>query len=234
MGSSRRSPTCTTSPTRSASTSASASAIATRRSCSALRAACARARSSSATSSFLVISGDALTDIDLSALAARHRESGGIATLAVKQVPDTREFGVVLHDRDGRITGFQEKPAPEEALSDLGNCGIYVFEPADLRLFPRAPVRRLGQRRVPGAARQTTCRSTSTRCASTGTTSARWASCVRARSTRCAASCGLEVEGEELGPGRRRRRRARAARRTPRSKGRLDRRGTCGSARACV
>jgi mannose-1-phosphate guanylyltransferase/mannose-1-phosphate guanylyltransferase/phosphomannomutase len=88
---------------------------------------------------FLVISGDALTDIDLGALISRHRESGGIATLAVKQVPDTREYGVVLHDRDGRITGFQEKPAPEEALSDLGNCGIYVFEPAIFDYFPERP-----------------------------------------------------------------------------------------------
>jgi mannose-1-phosphate guanylyltransferase len=88
---------------------------------------------------FLVISGDALTDIDLGALAARHRESGGIATLAVKQVPDTREFGVVLHDRDGRITGFQEKPSPDEALSDLGNCGIYVFSPQIFDYFPDRP-----------------------------------------------------------------------------------------------
>jgi mannose-1-phosphate guanylyltransferase len=88
---------------------------------------------------FLVISGDALTDIDLSAFAARHRESGGIATLAVKQVSDTREYGVVLHDRDGRITGFQEKPAPEEALSNLGNCGIYIFDPAIFDYFPDRP-----------------------------------------------------------------------------------------------
>jgi mannose-1-phosphate guanylyltransferase/mannose-1-phosphate guanylyltransferase/phosphomannomutase len=88
---------------------------------------------------FLVISGDALTDIDLTALAATHRETGGIATLAVKQVPDTREFGVVLHDRDGRITGFQEKPGPDEALSDLGNCGIYVFEPRIFDYFPDRP-----------------------------------------------------------------------------------------------
>ena len=89
--------------------------------------------------SFLVISGDALTDIDLGAFLARHRQSGGIATLAVKQVPDTREYGVVLHDRDGRITGFQEKPAPEEALSDLGNCGIYMFEPRIFDYFPARP-----------------------------------------------------------------------------------------------
>src|ERR1035441_10151841 len=88
---------------------------------------------------FLVISGDALTDIDLGALAARHRETGGVATLAVKQVPDTREFGVVLHDREGRITGFQEKPSPDEALSDLGNCGIYVFEPEIFDYFPDRP-----------------------------------------------------------------------------------------------
>src|ERR1700761_2954650 len=88
---------------------------------------------------FLVISGDALTDIDLTALATRHRESGGIATLAVKQVSDTREYGVVLHDRAGRITGFQEKPAPDEALSDLGNCGIYVFSPEIFDYFPQAP-----------------------------------------------------------------------------------------------
>jgi mannose-1-phosphate guanylyltransferase/mannose-1-phosphate guanylyltransferase/phosphomannomutase len=88
---------------------------------------------------FLVISGDALTDIDLSAFAARHREAGGVATLAVKQVRDTREYGVVLHDREGRITGFQEKPEPDEALSTLGNCGIYIFDPAIFDYFPDRP-----------------------------------------------------------------------------------------------
>jgi mannose-1-phosphate guanylyltransferase len=88
---------------------------------------------------FLVISGDALTDIDLGAFAARHLESGGVATLAVKQVSDTREYGVVLHDREGRITGFQEKPEPEEALSDLGNCGIYMFDPKLFDYFPSTP-----------------------------------------------------------------------------------------------
>jgi mannose-1-phosphate guanylyltransferase len=89
--------------------------------------------------SFLVISGDALTDIDLGAFAARHLQAGGVATLAVKQVPDTREYGVVLHDRDGRITGFQEKPEPEEALSNLGNCGIYMFDPRIFEYFPERP-----------------------------------------------------------------------------------------------
>jgi mannose-1-phosphate guanylyltransferase len=88
---------------------------------------------------FLVISGDALTDIDLSALLASHRERGAIATVAARQVPDTREYGVVLHDGDGRITGFQEKPEPQDALSDLGNCGIYCLEPAIFDYFPPRP-----------------------------------------------------------------------------------------------
>jgi mannose-1-phosphate guanylyltransferase len=88
---------------------------------------------------FLIISGDALTDIDLARFVARHRETGGVATLAVRQVADTREYGVVLHDAQGRITGFQEKPDPEEALSDLGNCGIYIFEPRIFDYFPEAP-----------------------------------------------------------------------------------------------
>jgi len=88
---------------------------------------------------FLIISGDALTDIDLGAFVARHKQAGGIGTLAVKRVENTREFGVVLHDADGRITGFQEKPEPAEALSDLGNCGIYLFEPEIFDYFPQEP-----------------------------------------------------------------------------------------------
>src|SRR3712207_6803456 len=52
---------------------------------------------------FLIISGDALTDIDLGAFVERHRSTGGIATLAVKRVEDTREYGVVIHDEEGRI-----------------------------------------------------------------------------------------------------------------------------------
>jgi mannose-1-phosphate guanylyltransferase len=85
---------------------------------------------------FLVISGDALTDIDIHALSATHKRTGAIATLAVKRVADTSEYGVVIHDDDGRITGFQEKPDPAEALSDLGNCGIYMFEPEIFDYFP--------------------------------------------------------------------------------------------------
>ena len=87
----------------------------------------------------VIVSGDALTDTDLNALVERHRSAGGIATLTVKKVDDTREYGVVIHDPDGRIQGFQEKPDPAEALSDLGNCGIYCFSPAIFDYFPTEP-----------------------------------------------------------------------------------------------
>jgi mannose-1-phosphate guanylyltransferase len=86
--------------------------------------------------SFLVISGDALTDIDLSAMREAHDSRGGIATLAVKRVPNTREYGVVIAGPDGRVQGFQEKPDPAEALSDLGNCGIYMFRREIFDHFP--------------------------------------------------------------------------------------------------
>src|SRR5439155_16160133 len=86
----------------------------------------------------LIISGDALSDIDLNALVERHKSAGGIGTLTVKKVEDTREYGVVLHGADGRISGFQEKPHPDEALSDLGNCGIYCFSPEIFDYFPES------------------------------------------------------------------------------------------------
>ena len=78
---------------------------------------------------FLVMSGDGLTDADLTAFLAAHRRSGGVATLAVKEVDDPSLYGVVVHDDHGRVTGFQEKPSREEARSNLCNCGIYAFEP---------------------------------------------------------------------------------------------------------
>jgi mannose-1-phosphate guanylyltransferase len=86
--------------------------------------------------SFLVISGDALTDLDLSAMRAFHESHDGIATLATKRVADTSQFGVAITGTDGRIQGFQEKPDPAEALSDLANCGIYMFRREIFDFFP--------------------------------------------------------------------------------------------------
>ncbi|MHB9149388.1 MAG: sugar phosphate nucleotidyltransferase [Thermoleophilia bacterium] len=85
---------------------------------------------------FLVMSGDSLTDVDLTEVIAAHRSTGGIATLVSKQVADTSQYGVVVVDEDRRIRGFQEKPAPQDALSDLCNCGIYLFEPAIFEHIP--------------------------------------------------------------------------------------------------
>jgi mannose-1-phosphate guanylyltransferase len=88
---------------------------------------------------FLVMAADALTDIDLTALREAHDRHGGIATLAVKRVPNTREYGVVIAGADGRVQGFQEKPDPAEALSDLANCMIYILRPEIFDYFPDRP-----------------------------------------------------------------------------------------------
>jgi mannose-1-phosphate guanylyltransferase len=93
----------------------------------------------SETESFLIISGDALTNIDLGQMRAVHEanvERGAIATLATKRVEDTTQFGVAITDDEGRIQGFQEKPEPAEALSDLANCGIYMFQREIFDHFP--------------------------------------------------------------------------------------------------
>jgi NDP-sugar pyrophosphorylase family protein len=79
---------------------------------------------------FLVMMGDLVTDIDLDHLINAHKASGAIATIALKKAQDVSEFGVVLQDSKGFITGFQEKPQSAEALSDLVSTGIYVLEPA--------------------------------------------------------------------------------------------------------
>ncbi|MFA6170593.1 MAG: NDP-sugar synthase [Candidatus Margulisiibacteriota bacterium] len=86
--------------------------------------------------SFLVLSSDALTDINLQRLVEFHKSKGALATIALAKVGSVSDFGVVLHDEDGRITGFQEKPTPEEALNDLVNTGIYIFEPEILKMIP--------------------------------------------------------------------------------------------------
>jgi mannose-1-phosphate guanylyltransferase len=61
---------------------------------------------------------------------------GAIATLATRRVDDTTQFGVVITDEEERIQGFQEKPDPAEALSDLASCGIYMFRREIFDHFP--------------------------------------------------------------------------------------------------
>ncbi len=78
---------------------------------------------------FIVISGDALTDIDISKAIEFHREKGAIATLVLKRVEIPLEYGVVITNREGEITRFLEKPNWGEVFSDTVNTGIYILEP---------------------------------------------------------------------------------------------------------
>ena len=78
---------------------------------------------------FLVISGDALTDFDLSWVIAQHREKGAMATIVLHGVPNPLEYGVVITEPDGAVRRFLEKPSWGEVFSDQANTGIYVIEP---------------------------------------------------------------------------------------------------------
>jgi len=78
---------------------------------------------------FLVISGDALTDFDLTGVVAFHKQRQAMITIALKSVENPLEFGVVIVDEDGRIQRFLEKPGWGQVFSDTVNTGIYVIEP---------------------------------------------------------------------------------------------------------
>ncbi|MGB3654567.1 MAG: NDP-sugar synthase [Rivularia sp. (in: cyanobacteria)] len=87
---------------------------------------------------FIVLCGDALIDLDLTAAVKWHREKGSIATIITKNVPreEVSSYGIVVTDDDGRIKEFQEKPAVEEAKSTNISTGIYIFEPEIFEHIP--------------------------------------------------------------------------------------------------
>ncbi|MDJ0689551.1 MAG: NDP-sugar synthase [Xenococcaceae cyanobacterium MO_188.B32] len=87
---------------------------------------------------FIVLCGDALIDLDLTAAIKWHKAKGAIATVVTKSVPkeDVPSYGVVVTDEEGRIKSFQEKPSVEEALSTEINTGIYIFEPEVIDYIP--------------------------------------------------------------------------------------------------
>ena len=89
---------------------------------------------------FLVISGDALTDIDLSELVRFHKRNGALITVALARKPDPLEFGIVITGEDGRIQRFLEKPTWGQVFSDTVNTGIYVMEPEVLADVPPGEV----------------------------------------------------------------------------------------------
>jgi mannose-1-phosphate guanylyltransferase len=95
---------------------------------------------------FVVLCGDALIDLDLTAALAWHRKKGSIATIVMKTVDpsEVSSYGVVVTDEDGRIKAFQEKPTVEDALSNTINTGIYIFEPEVLNYIPSGEVYDIG------------------------------------------------------------------------------------------
>src|SRR3989440_5791761 len=86
---------------------------------------------------FLVISGDALCDVDLTQLVEAHREKGADVTIGLKSVDNPLEFGIVVTDEDGRVERFLEKPSWGQVFSDTINTGIYVLEPEVLKHIPQ-------------------------------------------------------------------------------------------------
>ena len=85
---------------------------------------------------FLVISGDALCDVDLTDVIRFHREKQAAVTIGLKSVENPLEFGIVVTDEDGRIERFLEKPSWSQVFSDTINTGIYVIEPEALSHVP--------------------------------------------------------------------------------------------------
>ena len=84
---------------------------------------------------FIIISGDAVTDINLQQVIAFHEQKQAEATLTLYRVPNPLEYGVIITDPDGKIVQFLEKPSWGEVISDTVNTGIYVIDPAVLDLI---------------------------------------------------------------------------------------------------
>jgi mannose-1-phosphate guanylyltransferase len=86
---------------------------------------------------FLVVNGDVLTDLDVTAFVAFHEARGAEASISLHRVDDPSRYGVVLTDTRGRVSAFVEKPPRGEAASDLINAGTYVLEPSVLDRIPQ-------------------------------------------------------------------------------------------------
>jgi len=88
-------------------------------------------------SPFLVMSGDGLTDINLSELINFHQKKGSIATMVLKKIDTHFEYGVTLTDKNGKIRKFIEKPSWSEVFSNTANTGIYIFQPEVFANVPK-------------------------------------------------------------------------------------------------
>lgn len=86
---------------------------------------------------FLVISGDALTDFDLSKIIAYHNAHNAMATITLTRVPNPLEYGVIIVGDHGEVKQFLEKPSWGEVFSDTVNTGIYMLDPSVFRYIER-------------------------------------------------------------------------------------------------
>jgi mannose-1-phosphate guanylyltransferase len=99
----------------------------------------------------LVLCGDALIDLDITAAIQEHKEKGALASVVAMEVPleEVSSYGVVVADAQQRIQSFQEKPQPRDAKSRLASTGIYIFEPEVLNLVPPRKVYDIGSELFP-------------------------------------------------------------------------------------
>jgi mannose-1-phosphate guanylyltransferase len=99
----------------------------------------------------LVLCGDALIDLDITAALQEHKSKGAIASVIALDVPlsEVEAYGIVVAAPDGKILSFQEKPKPAEAKSTLASTGIYIFEPEVLALVPPSVVYDIGSELFP-------------------------------------------------------------------------------------
>jgi NDP-sugar pyrophosphorylase family protein len=88
-------------------------------------------------STSVVFNGDVLTDIDLAAVVAHHREKKAVATIVLTPVENPSAYGLVETNADGWIQRFIEKPGPDEITCNTINAGIYVLEPSVLKYMPK-------------------------------------------------------------------------------------------------
>lgn len=98
---------------------------------------------------FLVISGDAMTDFDLSNVMDFHVAHEALATIVMTEVASPCDFGLVLTEADGKVLRFLEKPKPHEVFTNTVNTGIYVFEKEILNWIPKAGTYDFGKELFP-------------------------------------------------------------------------------------
>jgi NDP-sugar pyrophosphorylase family protein len=84
----------------------------------------------------VVLNGDILTDLPLKKMIAFHRKNRNLATLGLARVEDPTMYGLVLLNKQKRVTAFLEKPTADKVVTDTINAGVYIFEPEVFNFIP--------------------------------------------------------------------------------------------------